>query len=449
LLEKKIITQEEYDSAMRDVASTAGTKAAGDTNTLVIGKFATTIYGFVEADAIHDSTEGLSEVQGNQQIARNETFAGQHGQLLGSIRNSRLGVRVKAPEFHSIRVSGQLEMDFLGNEPAIGYPPGAGVSENSFFANAAFRERHINVKVETPVVDMLFGQYWALFGWQPYFHMNTVDIQGAPAEIYSRRPQVRLSKNIKTDPVNVEIAAAALNPPQRASEAPEGQAGVRVTFNHWKGKRTDGATGTAIEPASLGISGDMKYVKLPVFPAANTTTDKVGTAISFDAFLPVLPANDEGKSGNDLSLMGNFATGYGMADQYSAFTGGSSIPTTTPPAAPYPQNIDNGIVTFDSAGNLHYIQWYVGNVGLQYYFPGVGGKVWITANYGHAESPNAVALGNAAKTRASLDWVNVDLFADPVPGFRLGLSYGRTFDNYGDKQQAINDRVQGSAFFIF
>ncbi len=454
LRDKHIISQDEYDSALRDIGSTAGTKGLTDTNTLVVGKFATTIYGFVEADAIHDSTEGLSDLQGNSQIARNETFGGQHGQLLGTIRNSRLGFRIQAPEFHGIRASGQFEMDFLGNQPAVGYPPGTGVSEASYFANAGFRERHINVKVETPVLDFLFGQYWALFGWQPYFHPNTVDFQGVPAEIYSRRPQFRISKTLRTDPLNVDIAVAALNPVQRASEAPEMQGGVRATLNHWKGKRTDGSTGTTVEPASIGVSGDLKYVRLPTFPDATSTVDKVGTSIAFDAFLPVLPANDGGKSGNDLSITGEFATGYGTADQYSGFTGGVGFPTPpnptgANPAPTYPQNIDNGIVSFDSADQLHFVQWYTGFVGLQYYWPIKGGKVWTTVNYSHAESPNATSLGSLAKTRASIDWFNVDLFADPFPGFRLGLSYGRTWDHYGDKQEAVNDRVIGSAFFIF
>ena len=39
------------------------------------------------------------------------------------------------------------------------------------------------------------------------------------------------------------------------------------------------------------------------------------------------------------------------------------------------------------------------------------------------------------------------VFFEPVPGFRAGISYGRTWDNYEDKQQAINDRVMGSAPF--
>jgi hypothetical protein len=448
LLDKKIISQDEYDSALRDIGASSGTKGGSDANTMTVGKFATTIYGFIEADAIHDSTQSFTEVQGNGLVLRNETFGGQHGRLQGTVRNTRLGIRVKAPEFHSMRASAQLEMDFLGNDPVQLYPSGGAagaISENSLYSNPTFRARHLNLKLETPIVDFLFGQYWNLFGWQPNFQPNTVEIQGIPGEIYSRRPQLRISKTIKSDPINFEIAVAALNPVQRDSEAPEMQAGVRIAFNNWKGKQTIGSTGTVIAPASIGISGDMKYVKLPVLaPTAYNTNDLVGSSIAFDAFLPIIPTSDEGKSGNNLSLTGEFATGYGMADQFTSFTGGVGFPATYTT-----QDIDNGIAAYDAAGNIHYVQWYTGIVGLQYYLPGVSGKIWVAANYSHMESPNTTQFGAPAKVRTTLDWINGSIFAEPAPGFRLGLSYSRTYDTYGDKEQPINDRVQGSAFFIF
>lgn len=457
MLDKKMITQDEYDSAMRDIQATSGAKAGTDANTLTVGKFAMTIYGFAEADAIHDSSQGFVETFGNGQVKRNETFAGQHGQLQGSIRNSRLGVRVKAPIFHDMKVSGMLEMDFLGNEPVQAYPSGGtagAVSEASFYANPTFRARHVMAKLETPILDFMVGQYWNLFGWQPYYHPNTVEIQGIPGEIYSRRPQLRISKTIKTDPVNVEIAVAALNPVQRDSEAPEMQAGARIVFNNWKGKRTGGSTGTAIEPASIGVSGDMKYVKIPYPLVASTTgttgtTDLVGSSIALDAFIPIIPTTDGGKSGNNLSFTGEFSTGFGMADQFTSLTGGVAFPTPPAPATAYAQDIDNGIIGFSADGTMHYVQWYAGIVGLQYYFPGVGGKIWVALNYAHMESPNTSTLGGATKVRTTLDWIDGNLFAEPVPGFRLGLSYARTFDTYADKQQPVNDRVQGSVFFIF
>jgi hypothetical protein len=444
LFEKHVITKAEYDSALRDIAATSGTKAATDPNTLVIGKFATTLYGFVETDVIHDSTESFNEVQGNGLVARNETFGGQHGQLQGSLRNSRLGMRVAAPAFHGLRLSGVFEMDFFGNQPALGYPAANGaISENSFYANPAFRARHLFLKMETPILDVLIGQTWNLFGWQPYFHPNTVEIQGMPGQLYARRPQLRVSKRVQTRTINFEAAVAALNPVQRASEAPEMQAGVRLAFNGWKGKRTAGSTGTEIAPASFGVSGDLKYVKIPALAAPNNTTDAVGTSVAVDVFVPIIPAKDDGHSGNDLSLTGELSSGYGMSDQLTGLTGGVGFPSG------YTPDIDSGVVAFDPAGALQYVKWTAGIVGLQYYLPGVGGRVWITANYSHLESPNAGELAASAKARSKLDWINGDLFADIVTGVRVGVAFSRTYDTYADKQQAINDRVQGSAFFIF
>jgi hypothetical protein len=180
----------------------------------------------------------------------------------------------------------------------------------------------------------------------------------------------------------------------------------------------------------------------------------LGTSIAIDTFLPLIPTSDEGKSGNNLSFTGEFSTGYGMADQLTGLTGGVGFPAPPNPGAlvpppVYAQDIDNGIATFDKAGGIHYVQWYGGIVGLQYYFPVKDGRIWVSVNYSHMESPNATQFGAGAKVRTTLDWIDGNFFAEPVKGFRLGLSYSRTYDTYGDKQQPINDRVQGSAFFIF
>ena len=77
-------------------------------------------------------------------IARPGTYAGDHGQLTFTPRNSRIGFKLAAPETNDIKASAQLEMDFLGNQPP-------GISEASLYGNATFRFRHMNVKLETPV----------------------------------------------------------------------------------------------------------------------------------------------------------------------------------------------------------------------------------------------------------------------------------------------------------
>ena len=58
------------------------------------------------------------------------------------------------------------------------------VSEGSFYTSPTFRMRHYALKMETPYIDLLAGQYWQLFGFQSLFHPNTVEMQGVPGQIY-------------------------------------------------------------------------------------------------------------------------------------------------------------------------------------------------------------------------------------------------------------------------
>jgi hypothetical protein len=81
--------------------------------------------------------------------------------------------------------------------------------------------------------------------------------------VFSRAPQFRLSHMFKTDAVNMEIAVAAVRPPQRDSGLPDGQAGLRLILNDWKGMRTAGGTGTSVDPLSVGVSGVARRFRLP------------------------------------------------------------------------------------------------------------------------------------------------------------------------------------------
>lgn len=452
--EKGVISSAEYDSAMKDIADTAGAKAA-DAPTFILSRFSTTLYGFVESDMIHDSTQSFVDLQGNNLAAKSSTYAGSHGRTQFGVRNSRLGLRLKAPEYHAVRVSGILEMDFLGTELPIGYAQPYQESEASFWTNPALRVRHANVKIETDVVDVMLGQSWELFGWQPFFHPNSVEIQGLPGQIYSRTPQLRVSKTIKTSKINVDLAVAAMRPPDRDGEVPEGQAGLRLSVNGWTGGQTMGATGTAISPLSIGLSGDARYLSVPQFSAAPKGTVSTSTgAFAVDVFVPILPASDVSHLANALSLNGEFVTGYGISDLYTGLNGGVTFPALpnpggATPAPAYPQALDNGIATIDATGNLQAVQWTSGLVGAQYYLPGVDGKVWVSANFSHLQSSNGPILGTPAKTLSSSNWADGNVFVDVVPGFRVGAEYARTWDTFGDAAQATNDRVQVSAFLIF
>jgi len=416
------------------------------------GKWGTTFYGFAEFDAIHDSTQAanttINDLQGNGALARPGTYAGSNGQTLFGARNSRIGFKLDAPASDGMKASAVLEMDFLGNQPT------STASQAAMIGNPAFRIRHMAIKVEDPIVDVLLGQYWQLFGWQSAFHPNTVEIQGVPGQVYSRAPQARLSKTIKTDPIDLDLAVAAARPVSRNSQVPDGQAGLKLTLNHWKGLHTAGGTGTAVDGLALGVSGVARHFILPGF-YGNGHSRTNGWGVSLDALIPILPATLERRA-NALTLTGSFVTGTGISDLYTGLTGGVGFPAPpnpdmVTPAPTYAADIDNGMVTFDSNGKIHTIDWQSYIVGVQYYLP-PSGKVWISANYSRMKSSNAASYTSGNGLSKIFDksyWVDANVFCDLTAALRLGVEYAYFHQTYADGVEAKNTRLQFSGFYLF
>ena len=181
----------------------------------VMSKFSATVYGFVEADSIFDSTQSFNDLAGNAAILHtpapttatpNPTpvYGAEHGRTTFSARNSRFGVKLKGPETDTVKTSAIFECDFLGNQPQ-GMPspvPARRLSPKGRSTPAPCSAcATTTLKMETPYIDLLAGQYWQLFGFQALFHPNTVEMQGIPGQISSRSPQFRLSHTFKTDAV--------------------------------------------------------------------------------------------------------------------------------------------------------------------------------------------------------------------------------------------------------
>ena len=475
LRDRDQITQAEYESALRDMNDGAGSSVVADAPTFVLGSFSTTVYGRAKADFIFDNTESFGDLAGNSLVAPpaysprplppspQTNYAGYNPRMQFSMRDSRLGFHVRAPEKWGVRASGLLEMDFFGQVAS-------NASEAQSYSSAmAPRLRHFYFRIDTPVLDILVGQYWHLFGWQNVYHPASVQAQGLLGQIYSRDVQLRLSKTVASSFLNVEIAAAVLRPPQRDSGIPQAEAGARLTFNKWTGLVTNGASGTSIQPLSVGVTGNFRQVSVPEM--SFTPHDSVTLfmpSIAVDGYLPIVPATADRKD-NALSVHGELVSGKGIADLYTSLTGGIGFPTLPPPAngsglqgEAYPQNIDNGIVTFDGAGNLHAIEWTTYLVGAQYYLPFTHGRVFIVGNYSHIESGNIASFTQAtapttsnfsfAWNRAVIqsgDLYDADLFADVMSGVRIGFEGALYKQHYVDGIDAQNIRLQAAGMFNF
>jgi len=408
----------------------------------VVTKWSTTFYGFIEAQFISDSTESFNETAGNTNIARPGTYAGTHQRLTISVRNSRLGFRINAPDFHRIRSSALVEVDFLGNQP-----PNA--TEGQIFTNPALRLRHGFLKVETDYVDVLIGQTWQLFGNQPYFDPAVVQLQGLPGQVYGRAPQLRLSHTFGGDPIAVEAAIAASKPPQRDAHAPDGQGALRLMLNSWKGVRTAGGTGTSVDPLMIAASGVVRRLAVPEFNAAQLNdVTATGSGFTVDVLLPIIRGTLQDR-GNALTLNGSFANGTGYADLFTSLTGGIAFPANVPGGGAYNPNIDNGIVVYTADGVLHTVDWRAWIAGAQYYLP-PDGKIWVSANFSQMYSGNAASLGQPATRVFNHSWfADGNIFYEPITPLRFGFEYAYFHQTYLDGMTTTNNRFQLSTWFIF
>jgi len=457
MLQKGVITQAEYDAALKQSAEAVIQK---DTTVVVketpridappvTSKWTASMYGFIEADFIYDSTQSFNDAAGNTIVQANG-YAAKNHRLQFSIRNTRLGFRFGAPEWGSVRSTAVLEMDFYGNQPAN--PPT--LAEGSFFNSPGFRIRHAYLKLETPIVDLLFGQTWELFGWQTYFHPNSVQVQGLPGQAFARTVQARVSKTIRTEPVTVDVAVAASRPPQRDAYVPDFQGGVRIAVNGWKAITTAGSAVTSILPAALGVSGTWRrfQVEEPTAALGNPGASAVttGWGYSVDLLLPIVPVRS-GDRGNGLTLTASFVNGAGISDLFTSLSGGLGGAASTPgltPVSGYVPAVDAGLVMFGTDGSLNAIRWRAFIVGLQYYLP-PSGRVWVSVNYSDMYSSNIAGYANPASVFERSHFADANVFWDATNAVRLGLEYAwfRQYRANGDA--ATDHRVQLSTFFLF
>ena len=166
-------------------------------------------YGWLELDALWDSTQSFNETVLNQNISRPGTYAGDNPRFQATVKDSRIGFKVAAPNYGSIKASAQFEADFFGMQPTT-------VTQDQQYTYSSIRLRHYFAKLETPVFDLLAGQTFDLYGWGGQgFFPSTPAFLGVMGEVFHRNVQLRLSKTISGDHVALEIAVAGVRPATR------------------------------------------------------------------------------------------------------------------------------------------------------------------------------------------------------------------------------------------
>ena len=421
-----------------------------------------TVSGFVQTDLISDSTRSFREIISTNPVARPDTSDGRNARTQMTVRNSRMSFGISTPKVDDWSTTGLMEFDILGFDPSPGV---AGNTEGSYYNSPTFRVRHAYVKSSTDSLELLAGQTWELFGWQPYYFMPTVDIAPSPGMTFNRTVQLRATKSFALgDTTILQSALGVVRPPESDSAFPDLQAGARIAFQNRKsGFMNGGSSGRKLEAMSFAVSGVLRQISVPTLTGGpgdtNTTT---GSAVSVNAFIPLIAADDQ-SLGNTLSLVGSYTTGSGYGDQFIGWSGNGASQLNqatngtakTINAAGKTINLDQGIGDFDRNGNFNLEQITSYNLNLQYHLPG-DLPDWVTAGFGILQSNNmnslvdANGLSSAGKItydQARIYFVNY--FHDFTNQIRIGAEYDYVDTEYGDGVIALDRRYQASAFFTF
>jgi hypothetical protein len=406
------------------------------------------MYGFIENDVINDSTQGFTEEMDNNLVPKASTYAGQHHRTIMSIRNSRLGFDVTMPKSDfGLASEGIFEMDFLGNQGPNTAPGSASgnQTERDYFNNPTVRIRHAYLNLTyNDKWNAKIGQTWSLLGWQPYYFPSEAIIQPAVGQLYRRFAQFRLTNTAPIgDAWTLESAIDAAKPAEMNSGNTEEHAGLRFASTKYKAAAGVGS-GTPLVGLSAAVSGALIPVR-----TASAGTDN-GSAVAFDALVPIIPSKDGKDPSNNLSLIAEYMNGRGVGGLELA---GATAGVPTPTAAQLGASglLDSGIAGIVNGNvDLIHFQTYRGN--LTYILPNA--KWSTSAGYADVLALNINDYGSGAAALGyapHMQYYYVNAMFMPLSWLRFALEFGQTKDTYNDPNNrfAYNNRIHFTTYLTF
>jgi hypothetical protein len=377
------------------------------------------IGGIAEFDAFTDSKGFLTESPGNVSVPQTG-YDTNVGRTQFSIRNSRFSISAVAPEQDGIKTRGYLEFDLLGYDPnpndafAAGGPAN---SEGGFYSNPTLRVRHAYVAATHESHQLLVGQTWSVFGWQPNYVLSTISVQPVSGTMYERTQQIAYMNTQNGDVHSLQSAISISRPNERNSMIPNVEAGVRWSYKNRKSGFAAANSDIKIQPLSVAVSGAVRSYTVPTSATDAVQNGQTGAAFAVDAQVPLLAADGDSSAGS-LTLTAEYTSGTGYGDEFSGWSGG--LPQLVNKGAPANPNLDKGLGGFDASGNFHLVQLDSVNVQLQYHLS----RGFFDVGYGLLHSNNIGSI-NTANPYDRAESLFVNYLHNFTKQLRAGLEYAQ------------------------
>jgi len=458
-------------SSLLALAMVAGPVLADEPATLNIKSIPNVnvrIYGFIENDLINDTKQMATgskvvEELDNPTVPKDSTYAGQHGETIESIRNSRLGFDLTMPKTENgLATEGIFEFDFLGNQ-AANITPGQTTAapqtqtERDFFNNATVRVRHAYLNLTyNDTWNAKIGQTWSLLGWQPYYFPSEAIVQPAIGQLYRRFGQVRVTNttNLMSGDWTLESAIDAAKPAELDSAIPEGHAGIRLASTKYKAVSGLGSS-TPMVGLSLAASGAVIPIRtsgaaLTGVAHTDATPDLTGKVVALDALIPIIPSSDGKNTSNTLALTMEYSNGTGDGGlEVAGATGGIGAPGDGTIGTTGVGPIDSGLAGISKGGNLDliHLQTYRGN--LTYMWP--GSHFANSVGYADTDVVNMNDFTAATGQILRYQYMYGNVMYLPLTWLRFALEWAQIKNQYNDvaNRNAYDNRVQFTTYLTF
>jgi hypothetical protein len=391
----------------------------------VTSKYNLSIGGYVKLDYAHN-TNAVGPISPG--APGGGITPGSKDESVFTAKQSRIWLKSSGPEFYGAKTNALIEVDFYG-----------GGSASNEMAN--LRMRHAYGSLDWTNTQVLFGQYWDVFG---VACADTIDFRlggttGNPAN--PRVPQVRVTQKLDINSDNtVKFVLAAQNPVQDAATA--GDNSLSKTGSY--GSAVNGAAqisytskALGVSPGYMGLGNNPLTVTLFGLAGSQEFTDNKNVTVygyGIYGFVPIIKSSNGKSRAMTLSFEAQAYEAAGLDVQ------GATAMSVTGTAKP----------------NLDAAKGY-GLYGQLKFYPVQ--QLGITAGYGRREtldwdkakntSAAALALSGAANgAERSNQLMYVNATYDLNAAIRVATEFERIETSYNAKT-GQNNTVRLAAYYFF